>query len=329
MYAEFINNILETRGRDNVDGYCEVHHIIPRCMGGDDSDENLISLYPKEHYEAHRMLYEENKDNKKLAFAWWAMSNMDRRGGRYKLTKEEYEEVKSEYVKAISCEVYCLETKTVFSSVHDAGNSLGISIANICNCCNQISYSTHGKHFMFMSDFRNSNMTEEECIMAIEENRCNGGLERKPIICLETLEIFKHAKLASVKYGGTDSIGAINDCCRGKNKTAYGKHWMFLGDFNKISKDPKDIISEIESNRRYGGTGTKKILCLETNEIFNKSTDVQQAYNISASSIRNCLTHRAKTSVGKHWIYLDEFNKLNITKEECINMIDNKSICVN
>jgi hypothetical protein len=34
------------------------HHIIPKHMGGTDDPENLISLTPKEHENAHRELYE-------------------------------------------------------------------------------------------------------------------------------------------------------------------------------------------------------------------------------------------------------------------------------
>ena len=36
-YQDFINNILETRGRFNCgDEYHEKHHIIPKCMDGTD-----------------------------------------------------------------------------------------------------------------------------------------------------------------------------------------------------------------------------------------------------------------------------------------------------
>ena len=56
MYEEFINNILNNRGRFACgDEYHERHHIIPRCIGGTDDYNNLIDLYAKEHFEAHRL----------------------------------------------------------------------------------------------------------------------------------------------------------------------------------------------------------------------------------------------------------------------------------
>lgn len=37
-------------------GY-EIHHIIPRSMGGDDTGSNLVKLSYKEHFVAHKLLY--------------------------------------------------------------------------------------------------------------------------------------------------------------------------------------------------------------------------------------------------------------------------------
>lgn len=92
-YNEYIQNILNTRGRFACgEEYYERHHIVPRCMNGGNEDDNLIDLYAREHYEAHKLLARENPDNEKLAFAWWIMSTKsDTTSGRYQLTEEEYE----------------------------------------------------------------------------------------------------------------------------------------------------------------------------------------------------------------------------------------------
>lgn len=50
-YIELINDILETRGRFNCGNeYCERHHILPKCMGGTDDEENLIDLFARVKY---------------------------------------------------------------------------------------------------------------------------------------------------------------------------------------------------------------------------------------------------------------------------------------
>ena len=95
-YEEFINNILETRGRFACgDEYHERHHIVPRCMGGTDEEENLIDLFAREHFIAHKLLAEEHPDNTKLVYAWGTMAYVKRDyQERCELTPEEYEEVK-------------------------------------------------------------------------------------------------------------------------------------------------------------------------------------------------------------------------------------------
>ena len=94
MYEEFINNILNNRGRFACgDEYHERHHIIPRCIGGTDDYNNLIDLYAKEHFEAHRLLALENCDNKKLISGWWLMSDIKRNDNQKwcEISQEEYE----------------------------------------------------------------------------------------------------------------------------------------------------------------------------------------------------------------------------------------------
>ena len=70
LHDEFIQNILDTRGRFNVEGYKERHHIIPECCDGETIEENLIDLTAQEHYEAHKLLAEENPNNCGLQTAW-------------------------------------------------------------------------------------------------------------------------------------------------------------------------------------------------------------------------------------------------------------------
>lgn len=43
------------RTRERPEGRLEVHHVLPRSMGGGDSPENLVALTIKEHFVAHRV----------------------------------------------------------------------------------------------------------------------------------------------------------------------------------------------------------------------------------------------------------------------------------
>lgn len=76
-YNKFIQNIINTRGQwCKLDGYYERHHIVPKCLGGSNKKENIIYLTAQEHYNAHKLLYVENPDNKYLSYAWVCISKM-------------------------------------------------------------------------------------------------------------------------------------------------------------------------------------------------------------------------------------------------------------
>lgn len=72
-YNDFINNILIERGRFNVQGYKERHHIVPKCLGGSSNQDNLIDLTAKEHFLAHYLLAKENPNIPKLKQALMCM----------------------------------------------------------------------------------------------------------------------------------------------------------------------------------------------------------------------------------------------------------------
>lgn len=64
--------IEKAKQRKTVLGYKENHHIIPKCMGGPDTPENIIELTAREHYVAHHLLYNHYR-SPQLAYAWFAM----------------------------------------------------------------------------------------------------------------------------------------------------------------------------------------------------------------------------------------------------------------
>lgn len=96
-YQAFIDNILQTRGRFACGNeYHERHHIVPKCLGGTNEENNLIDLFAREHFEAHRLLALENPENNGLQYAWWNMCQIQGNDGqdRYIPTAEEFEQAR-------------------------------------------------------------------------------------------------------------------------------------------------------------------------------------------------------------------------------------------
>ena len=56
-YNKIYNDLIEkARNRVSIDGYYEVHHIIPKCLNGNDEPSNLVKLTAREHFIAHLLL---------------------------------------------------------------------------------------------------------------------------------------------------------------------------------------------------------------------------------------------------------------------------------
>lgn len=89
--------------------YCEKHHIIPKSLGGSNSQKNLVNLTPREHVIAHRFLekftqikYGRNsKQYRSMAQALWFMLH-DKKYPNIKLTSKEYEAIRIRYCQSIS-----------------------------------------------------------------------------------------------------------------------------------------------------------------------------------------------------------------------------------
>ena len=71
MYISLINKSQSQQRIRCSEIYYELHHILPKCLGGDDYSENLVLLTAREHFIAHKLLTKIYPDNKKLIFALW------------------------------------------------------------------------------------------------------------------------------------------------------------------------------------------------------------------------------------------------------------------
>ena len=101
LHDSIINNAKLSK-RSKEKGYFEAHHIVPRCFGGTDSEENIVLLTPKEHYLVHRLLIAiQKKGSKKYyqmlnAFSFMAGNGKLHGYNRVKVSSRFYEKIKTE-----------------------------------------------------------------------------------------------------------------------------------------------------------------------------------------------------------------------------------------
>lgn len=109
-YAEIYNQLISrARLRSALITDYEVHHIIPRCMGGDNSSSNLVRLTYREHFFAHELLAKIYPYENGLLYAVYLMSNKNQytNSRQYKWIREK--QITHRYTEQdiLDCSKYC------------------------------------------------------------------------------------------------------------------------------------------------------------------------------------------------------------------------------
>lgn len=81
-YAKIYQTLINKAKQRTIEGYSESHHIVPRCMGGSDSPDNLVRLTPEEHFVAHLLLVKMYPSEPKLVYAANMMGGHNPHNGR-------------------------------------------------------------------------------------------------------------------------------------------------------------------------------------------------------------------------------------------------------
>lgn len=101
-YQRIYNEIVSFRKDNFAEGYTEIHHIVPRSLGGSDEDSNLVKLTAREHFICHLLLtkvYKDKFSRAKMIRAFMMMLGCSsRRQNRY-ISSRKYESLKKEYSK--------------------------------------------------------------------------------------------------------------------------------------------------------------------------------------------------------------------------------------
>lgn len=83
-YQKHYTALIERARIRNIAGYTENHHVIPKCLGGNDCESNFALLTAEEHYTAHLLLVKIYPHEPKLIFAALMMTVSNGIHGRSK-----------------------------------------------------------------------------------------------------------------------------------------------------------------------------------------------------------------------------------------------------
>lgn len=93
-YQKLYNNIIENAKLLNrvksIDNYYEIHHILPKCLGGTNDEKNLVILTAREHFLCHKILTYIYPCNSKIMFGFQMMVYTHKNSRNLKLSSRDY-----------------------------------------------------------------------------------------------------------------------------------------------------------------------------------------------------------------------------------------------
>ena len=90
--------------------------------------------------------------------------------------------------------------------------------------------------------------------------------------------------------------------------------WVKYEDYLNMTQE--EINKRLDYNYTLENNNGKKVICLDTLEVFDSRADACRKYNIDKKSLRQCCNGDRKTAKGLHWMnyvdYLEQQNNNNI-----------------
>ena len=98
-YKSWYDSIIQKAYNRNLSSYKEKHHILPRCLGGKDNQENLVELTAREHFIVHMLLCKFTKGQAriKMLYAFNFMSVVRSKYRDYRINSKIAQKLRKEF----------------------------------------------------------------------------------------------------------------------------------------------------------------------------------------------------------------------------------------
>lgn len=282
-YKEYIDKIIQTRGRTLNKSDKERHHILPRCLGGSAEEENLIDLEYEEHFIAHQLLAKENPENLQLVHAFRLMSNIRRAGKKTViLTPEGYraERLKNKYSlqKTNYGKERKEETKWKISKANKGKKRTQEQIDAMASRLKEY-YKTHEGTMKGKRHSEEARAKMREAHKHRDPSTYKGGA-KTPEKKAEAVRKFKETYWAKPEEERrAQAIKAV------ASRKASVKYWQG----KTIPQETRDKISATLREKSIAPPHSIAVYCEETQTTYRSLTEAERQLGISRKTIRNYL----------------------------------------
>ena len=278
-YSKIYKSIIERRLKTPpIAAYVERHHILPRSIGGHNTKSNLVSLTAREHFICHLLLtkiYRAGVKHDKMVRAFVMMLWAKGVGQvRYKVNSTRYEKLKIEFSK--------------IQQERQIGSK---------NIRFGLRWITNG--------IENKTINGSESIPdGWRVGRILPSL-RKPKTCKRcTNSVVKQRKLCESCWSMIHrrNIDACNSFCVVCNALILQSKAMYCSN-NSCKTVKSNRQAEFNKNRKQAN---KKIICVETEEIFGSLTEAAKKIGCSVSYVSYNLSGKEPHAKGYTFKFLAE-----------------------
>jgi hypothetical protein len=208
-YQKIYNQIIEKAKTRMLEGYKEKHHIVPKCLGGNNDKNNLVELTAREHFLCHMLLCEIHPNENKLKHALFLMAigKQKVKEKTYVIGSRVYERLKTEYSQMLTGKKQSKETRDKKSK-----SMIGHSMYTE-EWKQKISKSNTGREITW-GDKISSSLKDRKMpwrTKSVIQYTLDGNFVKE---WESVAEISKHP-----------DYGFVGACVNGRQKTAYGYIW--------------------------------------------------------------------------------------------------------
>lgn len=283
VYMAIISRALKEQSaglrKKNTGIIYESHHILPKSLFPlwTKRKSNIVLLTLREHYFCHQLLTKIYPTKSMFAALWQMSIRRSKKVGKIKISSLEYAKAKENFLKTYQTP-FTKEWLTQFNKSEKKRKQ--VSDFMRARLADPLSYAKHVK--------------------------VTTAQTKQKVKCVNTGKIFDSLEEARA-WCGLKSSSHISDCCRGERQYA-GKdpvtgnklQWCYIGKSYRNTLYSNISLKKKRERNNTNHLPGKKILCINTGELFDSITLAAKWCGVSSSNISEYLRRSSLTFAGHH-----------------------------